>query len=67
MHLFPAPQRGDLRYIPAEVFDGAPLHYLLKENAQGFMLYSTGWKGTDDGGAMDYSKPDQTNWTWSTP
>ena len=53
--------------IPTEVFDGAPLHYALKDNAQGFTLYSTGWKGTDDGGAMDYSKPDQTNWTWSTP
>jgi hypothetical protein len=53
--------------IPTEVFDGAPLHYRLKDNAQGFTLYSTGWKGTDDGGAMDYSKPDQTNWVWSTP
>jgi hypothetical protein len=58
---------GFLAAIPTEVFDGAPLHYLLKENAQGFTLYSTGWKGTDDGGAMDYSKPDQTNWTWSAP
>ncbi len=58
---------GFLAAIPTEVFDGAPLHYLLKEHAQGFTLYSTGWKGTDAGGAMDYSKPDQTNWTWSTP
>jgi hypothetical protein len=53
--------------IPSEVFDGAPLHYALKENVQGFTLYSTGWKGTDDGGAMDYRKPNETNWTWSTP
>ncbi len=53
--------------IPTEVFDGAPLHYALKDKAQGFMLYSTGWKGTDDGRAMDYSKPNETNWTWSSP
>ncbi|RFC42607.1 MAG: hypothetical protein DVB28_001812 [Verrucomicrobia bacterium] len=53
--------------IPTEVFDGAPLHYLLKGANQGFTLYSTGWKGTDDGGAMDYSKPNETNWTWSSP
>lgn len=56
-----------LSAIPTEVFDGAPLHYALKDNAQGFTLYSTGWKGTDDGGAMDYSKPNETNWTWSSP
>lgn len=56
-----------LPVIPAEVFDGAPLHYRLKDDAQGFILYSTGWTGTDDGGAMDYSKPEKTNWVWSTP
>jgi hypothetical protein len=53
--------------IPTEVFDGAPLHYAPKDDKQGFTLYSTGWKGTDDGGAMDYSKPNETNWTWSSP
>ena len=58
---------GFLPLITTEVFDGAPLHYRLKDNAQGFTLYSTGWKGTDDGGTMDYSKPDETNWVWSTP
>jgi hypothetical protein len=53
--------------IPTEVLDGAPLHYALKDDKQGFTLYSPVWKGTDDGGAMDYSKPDATNWTWSSP
>jgi len=56
-----------LSSIPAEVFDGEPLHYGLKDGEQGFTLYSTGWKGTDDGGAMDYSKPNETNWTWASP
>jgi hypothetical protein len=53
--------------VPVEVFDGEPLKYRLKDNAQGFILYSTGWKGTDDGGQMDYSKPNETNWVWSSP
>jgi hypothetical protein len=56
-----------LSSIPTEVFDGTPLHYALKDDKQGFTLYSTGWKGTDDGGAMDYSKPNETNWTWASP
>lgn len=56
-----------LSSIPTEVFDGAPLHYALKDDKQGFTLYSTGWKGTDEGGAMDYSKPNETNWTWASP
>ena len=53
--------------IPVEVFDGAPLHYTPKANGEGFTLYSTGWKGTDDGGVMDNTKPNETNWTWATP
>ena len=53
--------------IPVEVFDGAPLHYTPKANREGFTLYSTGWKGTDDGGVMDNTKPNETNWTWATP
>jgi hypothetical protein len=56
-----------LPLIPTEVFDGAPLHYAPKSNGQGFTLYSTGWKGTDDGGAADYSKPNETNWVWNSP
>ena len=56
-----------LSAIPNEVFDGAPLHYVLRNDGQAFTLYSTGWKGTDDGGATDYSKLDQTNWTWGSP
>jgi len=56
-----------LSSIPTEVFDGEPLNYALKDDKRGFTLYSTGWKGTDDGGAMDYSKPNETNWTWASP
>ena len=58
---------GFLPVIPKEVFDGAPLHYVLRNEGQSFTLYSTGWKGTDDGGAADYTKLDQTNWIWVSP
>jgi len=38
-----------LARVPADVIEGRPLHYRVSPD-QGFVLYSIGWNGKDDGG-----------------
>ena len=53
--------------VPVEVLDGESLHYLSKNEGRSFTLYSTGWIGTDEGGAIHATNPNSGNLTWSTP
>ena len=41
--------------IPADVFSGGALHY--KPQADGYLLYSVGPNGKDDGGRNEYDNP----------
>ena len=62
------------RYIeslPRDVIGGQPLKYRRTSNGQ-FALYSVGWNGTDDGGAVvlkEYSNTsidlNQGDWVWT--
>ena len=53
--------------LPNDVFTGAPLHY--RRDGDGFLLYSVGWNGTDEGGtmAMDGNDRDLTKGDWPWP
>ena len=52
--------------LPHDVFTGALLHYARKDDA--FTLYSAGWNGTDEGGAMAMDGKDRVltrgDWPW---
>ena len=57
--------------VPHDVIGGQPLKYHRAGNGQ-FALYSVGWNGTDDGGAVVLRKPskltidyDQGDWVWA--
>ncbi len=62
------------RYIeslPHDVIGGQPLKYRRTDNGQ-FALYSVGWNGTDDGGAVifgegshDYIDIEKGDWVWT--
>jgi hypothetical protein len=41
--------------IPNDIINGQPLHYRRTGDGQ-YLLYSVGWNGTDDGGAVVQSK-----------
>jgi hypothetical protein len=54
--------------IPPDVIAGTPLKYHRTGNGQ-FVLYSVGWNGTDDGGAVVLKKSgsvdlEQGDWVW---
>ena len=56
--------------LPHDVIGGQPLKYRRMDNGQ-FTLYSVGWNGTDDGGAVvqatnpDYgNESDKGDWVW---
>ncbi|MFO1477695.1 MAG: hypothetical protein U1F98_13720 [Verrucomicrobiota bacterium] len=56
--------------VPLDVLDGQPLRY--RETGQGgYLLYSIGWNGVDDGGTVAYKKGaaktldiSQGDWVW---
>jgi hypothetical protein len=53
--------------LPCDVFTGAPLHYW--RDGDGFLLYSIGWDGKDEGGlmAMDGKGRDLSKGDWPWP
>jgi hypothetical protein len=60
-----------IQTVPHDIINGEPLHYRLTDDG-GFLLYSVGWNGTDDGGATVMTKGatphmDQTqgDWVWA--
>jgi hypothetical protein len=56
--------------LPHDIINGQPLKYRRSEG-RGFLLYSVGWNGTDDGG-RNASKPELPDnlktgdWSWET-
>jgi len=57
--------------LPPDVVDGQPLHYRRLPDGR-FLLYSIGWNGKDDGGAVvlrdnRYLDPKQGDWVWQYP
>ena len=52
--------------IPNDLFTGQPLHY--RSDGDSFLLYSVGWNGTDEGGAMAMNGKDRdlmkSDWPW---
>ena len=57
--------------IPRDVINGQPYHYRLTEKG-GFLLYSVGWNGKDDGGVPDDGRPyyplnNRGDWVWQYP
>jgi hypothetical protein len=57
--------------LPPDIIGGQPLKYHRTDNGQ-FALYSVGWNGTDDGGAVVLRKPlrlsidpEKGNWVWT--
>lgn len=64
-----------LAKVPADVIDGKPLRYRLRDEG-GYLLYSLGWNQTDDGGQLAWTehgkeKPSvdviKGDWVWSMP
>ncbi len=55
--------------VPRDIIDGGELHY--RRSDAGFVLYSLGWNGVDDGGAVGVSKNNvdrkQGDWVWQSP
>ncbi len=55
-----------LAKIPHEVVSTNDMHY--RQTAQGFLLYSAGWDGKDDGGeflrAAKGNEPEKGDWVW---
>ena len=59
-----------LARLPHDIINGEPLHYRRTTDDQ-FVLYSVGWNGTDDGGAVVLSKGtsptvdiNEGDWVW---
>lgn len=53
--------------LPHDIIGGGPLHYHRTEN-DGFLLYSVGWNGVDDGGNPAASYDDRKgDWVWQYP
>ena len=57
--------------LPHDIIGGQPLKYHRTGNGQ-FTLYSVGWNGTDDGGAVVMKKTQKTaidldngDWVWA--
>ena len=60
-----------LPQIPHDLITGQPLHY-RKSAKTGYVLYSVGWNGEDDGGVTIWKRPKDPhpNWTegdWAWP
>jgi hypothetical protein len=54
--------------IPNDVMDGKPMRYRVESDGT-YLLYSIGWNGTDDGGAVPSKgkSRDQGDWVWRQP
>ncbi len=59
--------------LPADVFEGQPLHYHPKPDGS-YVLYSVGWNKTDDGGKVVLTKGttprinlERGDWVWACP
>jgi len=57
--------------LPYDIANGQPLHYHRTDDGR-FVLYSVGWNGTDDGGAVGLKQWGRWNmetgdWVWSLP
>ena len=58
-----------LAHIPTDLIDGQPVRYQLAPSGR-YRLWTVGWNGTDEGGAVVYQKgtarPDleQGDWVW---
>ncbi len=59
--------------VPHDIVGGQPLHYERTSDGR-FVLYSVGWNGRDDGGAVVVTKGssgtvniDQGDWVWRYP
>jgi hypothetical protein len=60
-----------LAKIPLDIMTGAPLMYRRTDPGH-FVLYSVGWNGTDDGGAVVLKKSggadlEKGDWVWQSP
>lgn len=42
--------------LPHDLFTGQPINYRPAENGESYVLYSVGWDGRDDGGAIAQAK-----------
>ena len=51
-----------LAAVPADPFDGAPLRYQRVD--RGFLVYSVGEDGRDDGGKQEPKKTEKSGETW---
>lgn len=47
--------------LPHDLFDGQPLRY-RRIDAGGYLLYSIGWNGKDDGGGLPKGSQTRPNW-----
>jgi hypothetical protein len=56
---------GFAELLPHDVISGQPLKYRRKPDG-GFLLYSVGWNGKDDGGNPGRSPLDE-DWVWAYP
>lgn len=59
-----------MKSVPHDIIDGEPLKYHLASHG-GFVLYSVGWNGTDDGGTVYFQAQSKTqidygngDWVW---
>ena len=56
--------------LPHDIINGEPLKYRRTDDGQ-FVLYSVGWNGRDDGGAVafKFDRPDSEkgDWVWRYP
>ena len=62
---YPATLAGLGEHLPTDLIDGAPLRY-RRTGDGGYVLYSLGWNGVDDGGEPG-QEPDpmrRGDWTW---
>jgi hypothetical protein len=62
-----------LEAIPTDVVDGKPLRYRPEADG-GYVLYSVGWNGKDDGGELAWKggkttsvDVEQGDWVWRMP
>jgi hypothetical protein len=55
---------GFLEKLPCDPVNGLPLKY-VKKGDRGYLLYSIGWNGKDDGGVERKAK-EQGDWVWAS-
>ncbi|WP_257314143.1 hypothetical protein [Geothrix fuzhouensis] len=65
-HAFPEQLAEIGTHIPSDVIGGNPLHYRRTQDG-GYVLYSLGWNGTDEGGQIGHGKDAirEGDWVWA--